>query len=119
VHHVHVHRVADESQDGSQWGDYENEESEEAEAARASRSVAQLLHTATWPYDIVARFWDTRPLPEHRECCSKHPTEDYIDWNQCAMQYLMAPNFTETGLQQVASSGGLQSAAKLVKTGTC
>jgi hypothetical protein len=67
----------------------------------------------------VARFWEDRPLPEHRECCSKHPKEDYIDWSQCLMQNLMAPNFTEAGLKQVASSGGLQAAVKLIKTGTC
>jgi hypothetical protein len=77
--------------------------------------MSHVLHAATWPRDIVAKLWADRPLPEQRECCTKHPTEDYIDWNECVMQPLMSPGFTDTGLKQIAASCGLQPYIKLLK----
>jgi hypothetical protein len=72
-----------------------------------------------WPGDVVAQFWPKNPLPEQRECCSKDKVEDYILWQECFMQPLMSPNFTDTGLKQIAAGGGLQAYTKLLKTGIC
>jgi hypothetical protein len=78
-------------------------------------------HTPAAPYtgDVVSEFWPDHPLPEKRECCNKHPAEDWVYWDECAMQDFMAPNFTDSFFKQTASNGGLRAAGKLLKTGTC
>jgi hypothetical protein len=91
----------------------------ESSVAAAEGPNGRRLNHEAYLGDVVAQFWPPNPLPEQRECCSKHPHLDDVDWDQCFMQTLMSPNTTDAGLKQIAASGGIEALAKYIKSSNC
>jgi hypothetical protein len=87
----------------------------EGQHAPVSRQHPPVSYTG----DVVSNFWRESPLPELRECCPKDPVTDWIWWDKCEWQNIMAPNYTDTFFKRTANSGGLRAALDLVKAGTC